>query len=213
MNNMKGNIFSTHDQGIFFTSDTHFGHNNILKYCNRPFESIAEMDETIITNWNMVVGKNDIVFHLGDFGFCGSQRLKEILEQLNGHIYLITGNHDRKMLKDGSMKMFENVANEMYVIIDEQRIYLNHKPYLCFDGTYGRRDGKWTWQLFGHVHSGPNSDTGLDHARLRMLFPTQYDVGVDNNNFMPISFDEVKQIITDQQLSQNLYRGTGNTNK
>ena len=180
-----------------------------MKYCKRPFDTVEEMDQAIIDNWNSVVRPEDIVFHLGDFGFCGSLRLREIVDQLNGKIYLITGNHDRKMLNDGTIKSFEFVGPELYITVNSQRIYLNHKPYLCFDGSYGRKDKTWTWQLFGHVHSGPLvGDSGLDINRLRMLFPTQYDVGVDNNSFTPISFGEVEQIINEQLLSQTLYRGT-----
>lgn len=202
--------FNTEVQNIFFTSDTHFWHSNIIKYCKRPFSSVEEMNDVIINNWNSIVKKNDIVFHLGDFGFCDSKKFSDIIKKLNGKIYLITGNHDRKMLKDGSMKLFCFVGPELYISVNGQKIYLNHKPFLCFDGSYGRTDKTWTWQLFGHVHSGPRDNTGLDHQRLVNLFPTQYDVGVDNNNYMPISFDKVKTIITEQQLSQNLYRGTGN---
>lgn len=204
-------LFNTSEQNIFFTSDTHFGHKNIIKYCNRPFNSVEEMDNTIINNWNSVVKENDIVFHLGDFGFIGINELKKIRSQLNGKIYLITGNHDRKMLYGDAVKFlgfFDYIGPELYINIDGQKIYLNHKPYLCFDGSYGRTDKTWTWQLFGHVHSGPNTMTGLDCQRLVHLFPTQYDVGVDNNSFTPISFEKVKEIINEQLLSQNLYRGT-----
>lgn len=204
-------LFNTSEQNIFFTSDTHFGHENIIKYCNRPFNSVEEMNDTLIKNWNSVVKENDIVFHLGDFGFIGIQEFKRIKNQLNGKIYLITGNHDRKMLHNGVIKflnLFEYIGPELYINIDGQKIYLNHKPYLCFDGSYGRTDKTWTWQLFGHVHSGPNTMTGLDCQRLVHLFPTQYDVGVDNNSFTPISFERVKEIINEQLLSQNLYRGT-----
>ena len=91
------------------------------------------------------------------------------LDRLNGKIYLILGNHDLK-----------------------QKIYLNHYPFLCFDGGY-----KDVWQLFGHVHTRQNN-TGIDAARLQYLYPTQYDVGVDNNNFTPVSFEQVKRIITKQ---------------
>ena len=92
--------FDTQEQNIFFTSDTHFWHDNIIKFCNRPFNSIEEMNDTIIENWNKVVGKNDIVFHLGDFCFCGSDKFKDIIERLNGYIYLILGNHDWKTIKN-----------------------------------------------------------------------------------------------------------------
>ena len=93
---MKEQIISlnTKEQNIFFTSDTHFWHNNVIKFCNRPFSSIEEMNDTIIENWNRVVDKNDIVIHLGDFCFCGSDKFKELVEKLNGRIYLILGNHD-----------------------------------------------------------------------------------------------------------------------
>lgn len=192
-------------QNIFFTSDTHFGHVNILKYCSRPFSDVETMNNSLIKNWNEKVKPNDIVFHLGDVGF--DKNIKEILYKLNGKIYLILGNHDKK-IKSISDR-FESIENQKHISINGQKIYLNHFPFLCFAGSYGNMNSEChTWQLFGHVHSGPYTNTGLDHQRLRILFPTQYDVGVDNNNFTPISFNEVKTIITDQLLSQNLYRGT-----
>lgn len=80
-------------QRVFFTSDLHFGHNNIMRFCNRPFKSIEEMDEALIQKWNSVVSKNDLVFDLGDFAFAPNWRWKEILGRLNGHHYLILGNH------------------------------------------------------------------------------------------------------------------------
>ena len=81
----------------------------------------------------------------------------------------------------------------MTIKVGGQTIVLNHNTFLCYGGSY--RD---VWQLFGHVHSGPASHTGLDHPRLQMLFPMQYDVGVDNNDFRPISFAEVKAKIEAQ---------------
>lgn len=190
--------FDSSRDNIFFTSDSHWGHENIIKYCSRPFSSITEMNETLIRNWNSKVFPGDIVFHLGDFAFCGSKEYKEILSQLNGDIYLILGNHDRKSVKE--KYKFKGVYQQLYIRIDQQRIYLNHLPFLCFDGAWRGSDA--TWQLFGHVHSGKNTDGGLDKQRLKYLFPTQYDVGVDNNNFTPVSFQEVKEIIHDQQMSQ-----------
>lgn len=91
------------------------------------------------------------------------------------------------------MRWFEQVSQQMTIRAGKQTILLNHNPFLCYGGSY--RD---TWQLFGHVHSGPASKTGLDHPRLKMLFPRQYDVGVDNNEFHPVSFSEVKAKIDAQ---------------
>ena len=205
---MKEQIFSfsTKDQNLFFTSDTHFWHENILKFCNRPFSSIEEMNDTIINNWNSVVKENDIVFHLGDFCFCGSDKFKELIETLNGRIYLILGNHDWKTIKQWHATKFEGVYQQMSIKIDGRKIYLNHFPFLCYAGTYYRLEDA-VWQLFGHVHSSDKNKNGLDNQRLSMLFPTQYDVGVDNNNYTPVSFEEVKKIIETQMLSLNMHRG------
>ena len=177
---------------VFFTSDTHFTHANIIRFCSRPFKNVEEMDETMIANWNRVVGENDIVFHLGDFCMGGSAKWTNVLNRLNGKIYLIIGNHDMKNLKQSCSDRFEKVAMQMYIEVDKQKIYLNHCPFLCYGGAY--RD---TWQLFGHIHTNKNN-TGIDAPRLEMLFPTQYDVGVDNNNFTPVSFEQVKAIIQKQ---------------
>ena len=79
---------------IFFTSDTHFTHNNIIKFCNRPFKDVEEMNQTLVDNWNKVVGPTDIIYHLGDFCFAGSAEWHSIIGQLNGRIHLILGNHE-----------------------------------------------------------------------------------------------------------------------
>ena len=150
------------------------------------------MNETIISNWNNTIGQDDIVFHLGDFCLGGSAEWTKILDRLNGKIYLIMGNHDLKNIRQGYIDRFEYVAMQMHIEIGKQRIYLNHYPFLCFDGGY-----KDVWQLFGHVHTRENN-TGIDAARLQYLYPTQYDVGIDNNNFTPVSFEQVKRIISKQ---------------
>lgn len=178
---------------IFFTSDTHFGHANIIRFCNRPFRNVEEMNEILIENWNKVVSKDDTVFHLGDFAFGGSSVWNSIIPRLNGHINLIIGNHDRKNLRQGYMSYFDMVVPQLQIEIEDNSIYLNHYPFLYYGGSY-----RGVWQLFGHVHSGPQAD-GLDISRLRVLLPTQYDVGVDNNNFTPISYREVKEKIESQK--------------
>lgn len=181
---------------LFFTSDTHFGHKNIITICNRPFNSIEEMNETLIENWNKKVSPDDTIFHLGDFALGGSNVWIPILERLNGHKYLILGNHDYKNIREGFKKYFELVLPQMYVLIEGRTIYLNHFPFLCYGGSW-KEDP--TWQLFGHVHTG---SIGKDTSRLKYLFPTQYDVGVDGNNFTPVSYAEVKAIIT-QQINES----------
>ena len=182
---------------VFFTSDTHFGHSNIIKYCQRPFNSAEHMDEVLINNWNEVVSPKDIVFHLGDFCFGSDKEWIKILQRLNGTKYLILGNHDLKKIANSNQikDYFADINMQMRVVVDKQKMLLNHYPFLCFEGGYQN-----VWQLFGHVHSSKHS-TGLDKERLVHLFPTQYDVGVDNNNYRPVSFSQVSQIITEQQAN------------
>ena len=105
------------------------------------------------TNWNSTVGKDDIVFHLGDFAMGGSAEWSRLLERLNGRIYLILGNHDMKTIGKGFSR-FEHVAMQMLINIGGQKIYLNHYPFLCYGGAY-----KNTWQLFA------SSTTFASHLR------------------------------------------------
>ena len=185
---------------VFFTSDTHFGHSNIIKYCARPFDNTNDMDEALINNWNAKVPKDGIVYHLGDFAWGSINYWEKIREQLNGEIILIYGNHDEKYLNNKLMyKLFKEVTPQKKIWINKIPIYINHYPFLCFGGSYKGLGA--TWQLFGHVHSNPRSEEGLDHKRLVNCFPTQYDVGVDNNNFTPISFDELHSYINNRQMS------------
>ena len=185
---------------VFFTSDTHFGHSNIIKYCARPFDTTNNMDEALINNWNAKVPKDGIVYHLGDFAWGSINYWEKIREQLNGEIILIYGNHDEKYLNNERMyKLFKEVTPQKKIWINKIPIYMNHYPFLCFGGSYKGLSA--TWQLFGHVHSNPRSEEGLDHKRLINCFPTQYDVGVDNNNFTPISFNELHSYINNRQMS------------
>ena len=185
---------------VWFTSDTHFYHENILRFCSRPFKDITEMNDALVKNWNETVPEDGIVFHLGDFAFGGSREWNDILSRLNGEIYLILGNHDMKQIGQGFMQRFAHVTQQMTIRVGGQSIVLNHNPFLCYGGSYRN-----VWQLFGHVHSGPLSVQGKDIGRLSVLFPRQYDVGVDNNDFRPVSFAEVKMIIEKQiRQSENI---------
>lgn len=186
------------ESGIFFTSDTHFNHSNILRFCNRPFSSIEEHDKALIDNWNSVVSPNDTIFHLGDFCFGGSDKWKSIRQQLNGHIILIKGNHDDKHLQQSLYPLFDDVLYQARILINGRTIYLNHFPFLCFaHGNVSTYKDSYAIQCFGHIHSGPNS-TSDDMSRSSLLYPTQYDVGVDNNNYTPISYEKLSDIISQQ---------------
>lgn len=184
--NMSGLNFDGKD--LFFVADTHFGHKNIIRYCHRPFESVEEMDETLIRNWNATVPPDAIVFHLGDFCLDSKERWKELFDRLNGREkYLIIGNHDTKRIEDGFDPGFTAIAKEMTIIVNGQPIILNHQPLSQLDTGM--------WQLFGHVHSGPLNTDNKALPILKGLQPTQYDVGVDNTDFCPVSFEKIRQNI------------------
>lgn len=178
---------------VFFTSDTHFNHTSIIKFCERPFADVEEMNEKLIENWNNKVTKDSVVFHLGDFAFGGSEVWTELLKRLNGEIFLIEGNHDRRQSGADRYKLFAGVYRQLLIKVEDTLFLLNHYPFLC----YGSRE-RGVINLFGHVHTSLNN-SGLDAPRLQYLYPTQYDVGVDNNNFTPISFSEIKNIIEQQK--------------
>ena len=174
-------------EGIFFTSDTHFSHNNIIKYCDRPFADTEEMNETIIERWNSKIKPDNIVFHLGDFAFGTVAQWEEIRRRLNGHIHLIIGNHDIKNYSDSKtrlMEIFDSVQFQALVEVGNSKIYLNHYPFLTFAGIYRKNP---TWELFGHVHM-KNECKGADSSRMQYCLPTQYDVGVDFNDYAPIDY-------------------------
>ena len=129
--------FKFNAEHTYFTSDTHFNHTNIIGFCNRPFKDVEQMNETLIANWNSVIGQDDTVFHLGDFCLGGAAEWTKILDRLNGKIFLIMGNHDLKNIRQGFVQRFEHVAMQMHIEIGKQRIYLCHYPFLCFEcGNY-----------------------------------------------------------------------------
>lgn len=163
---------------------------------------IEDMNETLIVNRNNVVGADDIVFHFGDFCLGDSAKLNRLLDKFNGKIYQILGNHDLRNFRKSYAEKFEPVAMLIHIYVDNQKICLNYYSFICYDGSY---DG--VWQLFGHVYTNWNN-TGDDAARLKMLFLTQYYVGIDNNNFTPVSYTQVREVIG-KQIGQSKKGGYG----
>jgi len=157
---------------IFFTADTHFGHANIIKYLDRPFSSISDMDYSIIYNWNDNIDKDDTIYHLGDFAW---RNIENYRNHLNGKIHLILGNHDR--LKRHEFKLFESVSPYKEIRVGKQTIVLMHYAMRVWNKSHFG-----SWHLFGHSHGTlpqPENYLGMD-------------VGVDCWDFRPISFDDVK---------------------
>lgn len=162
---------------IYFISDTHFLHKNIIKYDNRPFSSIEEHDEMIIQNWNNTIGKNDTVYHLGDFSLGNPTKAEEIMKRLNGKINYIIGNHDEedKRLLKRLESNFNVLGHAHSIKIDRQLIVLSHFPYQVWNKMH-----KGSFHLFGH-----------SHGSLIDVIGRKKDVGVNCINYKPISYDEI----------------------
>ena len=131
---------------IFLIGDTHFWHRAIINYCNRPFETVEEMNETLIKNWNKVVGKQDIVYVLGDFALCGKDRIIEVGRALNGRKRLILGNHDGASLDTYREAGFEYIYNHC-IILDDFYILSHYPQFITPNGLYAN--------IFGHIHTNP----------------------------------------------------------
>ena len=191
---------------LFFTSDMHGFHTNIIKYCNRPFGSVEEMNEALVANWNSVVGPDDHVYNLGDFCFGNVEKWNWFLEpgKLNGHIHLILGNHDPdRIFRPGTMiERFDSIDFQKVLIIEGWTVYLNHFPFASFSNNLDNN----VLQLLGHIHSGP---TGIGNVMLNgnNLQWNQYDVGVDNNNYTPISWRSVINKIKEQKRNEKISNG------
>lgn len=173
-------------KNCYFTSDTHFGHANIIKYCNRPFSNVREMDEILIKNWNEKVPYDAIVYHLGDFAFGRTyEDVEKYRSRLNGKIHLIKGNHDNgKLLMRNA---FESVNwNSMQeIFIGNKSITLNHYAMKVWNKSH-----RGAWHLYGHSHGTlPDDPNSLS-----------FDVGVDCHNYYPLSFLEVENIMNNKNF-------------
>lgn len=170
----------------FFTADEHYGHKNIIQYCNRPFVSAHEMDEVLICNHNAVVGNKDTVYHLGDFSFKTSpNRVQVIINRLNGNHVFLRGSHDKwmKSHKDTTFPYMIEFRKE------DCDITLCHYCLRTWPRSHYN-----TWHLFGH-----------SHGRLEPVGKA-WDVGVDNNNYYPLSLRQIIDIMNDRPDNPNKLR-------
>lgn len=174
-------------ENLFFTADTHWGHKNILKYCNRPFTSVEEMDRGLVDRWNAVVPrKGATVVHLGDLFLCHEILAKDYLKQLNFELLLwVPGNHDKvatKVCRDLQSGQFLQLPELCEIKVQdegkEQQIVLCHYAMRVWNKSH-----HGAWQLYGHSHGGlPDDPTSLS-----------MDVGVDCNDYQPFSYQQIKE--------------------
>lgn len=175
---------------VFFTSDHHHFHKNIIHYSNRPWAFEDQTDE-LIRRWNSKVGVMDDVYHLGDFAFGGikrEERIVEILNSLNGCIHLILGNHDHKNLwrriEDRNIPHIEWIKDYAEIKVYGQHIMLSHYAMRVWNKMHFG-----AWQLYGHSH-GSLPPIGK-----------QLDVGIDAHpDFQVFSYDEVKAHMDNQEI-------------
>ena len=176
---------------LFMSSDSHWGHFNISKYCHRPFESRKEMDDALIANWNSVVPEDGIVVHCGDFMLPhenGDKEYVKIWNKLNFKtLILCRGNHDRidcgTYVYDDKTVIVVDIA---MIKVEGIKIMACHYPMLVYPADY---------QVFGHIHTLYDGTCyGIDGDVTTRLRKTQYDVGVDQNNYTPVSYWQLVDI-------------------
>jgi len=167
----------------WFWADTHFGHANIMKYCGRPFQSVEEMDEILVARWNERVKAGDTIYFLGDFMFTKHRTDPEtMLQRLNGHKFLVIGNHDKKYTRKATG--WECTYRLHDITIDNQFIMLCHYPMFSWD-----KSCHGSWMIHGHCHGTLQTSptyAGVDFGSLLIK-----DVGVDVCPY-PLSFGEIR---------------------
>ncbi len=170
---------------IWFTSDTHFGHSNVIRYSNRPWVMVNDMDNGLIERWNQCIKPGDTVYHIGDF--CLTKRVDLIdhwLGQLNGEIRLIRGNHDQwvkrydRLVNKGKIKWIKDYAERNFTVDDvKYKFVLCHFPMLFWHNSH-----HGSIMLHGHCHgSAQPHNEGV----------RRMDVGVDCNNWYPVLLENI----------------------
>lgn len=162
----------------YFTADEHFGHANIIKYCRRPYDTVEEMDAALIELHNSIVKDGDTVVHAGDFYFGNKEEeAKAYLDRLNGRHIVLRGSHDY-WLKDGH-EIWEKKVGDHYVVACHYAMRVWPRSHYN------------SWQVYGH-----------SHGRLEPV-GKQWDVGVDNNNYLPVSLKLLESIMSDRPDNPN----------
>lgn len=197
---------------VFLISDTHFYHGNIIKYCHRPYKDVEQMNIDIIHKWNSVIGKNDVVWHLGDFAFFSKkdhERVERIISKLNGTINLLLGNHDRHVCTDLKFWYdlgFGKVIDKPFVFMD--KYILSHEPLITKNKIDVR--GSPFKNIFGHTHNS-NADfyalppegqkqwnsNNPEWRPVPDITKSWFNVSIEVIDYKPIAFEEIVQKMKD----------------
>ena len=163
----------------YITSDLHFEHANIKKFCpvtRARFADVTDMRETMIKEWNEIVTAQDTVYILGDVAFCGAEQATAIMQRLNGKKILIEGNHDIKLLKDNSFrKCFAEIHQYLRLNYAGQLIIMCHYPFAEWDQMH-----RGSINLHGHLHG---NTSGMEKFRCR-------DMGMDATGRIAVSMED-----------------------
>ena len=192
------------EKKIWFTSDTHFGHQKEFLWAPRGFNSIEEHDEAIIHNWNEVVGPNDDVYHLGDVMLNDNEHGLECLKKLNGKIHIIIGNHDT----DTRIELYKTCPNIVSVDyakeikIGKYYLWLCHYPTITANYDDDKPWAKHLINIFGHTHQQYKFYEIIKHAGPN---PYMYCACLDAHNNYPVSLEEILQDV--QEMKINLDKG------
>jgi calcineurin-like phosphoesterase family protein len=164
---------------VFFWGCTHFDHANIIKLADRPFSSVEEMNETMIENHNKIVGLRDVVYHLGDFGFCKQQRVDEIARRLNGTMIKVKGNHDEHLWSEDhilDLVWHKDFGQEVLGDFTKARnLVLCHYPIEDWNGRY-----------HGAIHIHAHT-----HKTRMISAPNRFNVCVEAIGYRPISLETI----------------------
>ena len=171
-------------ENVWFVADEHYGHTSILKHCDRPYLTIEQMDMSLIQNHNYVVKNDDIVFHLGDFTLLNNyEKVNEkYISKLNGKHIFLKGSHDYWLKDKNALALIEVMVNNTHLTL----------CHYCLR-TWPRSHYN-SYHLFGHSH-GKLPSIGKSH-----------DVGVDNNEYFPLSFYDICDIMKNKEDNVNLIR-------
>ena len=186
---------------MYFISDLHFGHKNVLSYDNREFKSIEEHNEYLIKQWNSVVGIEDEVYILGDISWYPTMKTIAIFKRLNGLKHLIVGNHDKKLLRNQDIrKLFVEITDYKEISFDDGKgIVLCHYPIPCYNHHY------YGWyHLYGHVHNSFEWNMMKQvQFEMRELYDKpshMYNVGcmIDYMGYTPRTLSEILEFNEDE---------------
>ena len=176
---------------IYFTSDLHFYHDNIIHHCQRPFRTSEDMNDALIENWNDTVSPDDEVYILGDVTMEGPEKAFAILSQLKGIKYLVRGNHDRFADNETWQQyawVFRWVKDYHEMVWNNQKFVLFHYPVEEWEDYY-----KGAIHLHGHQHNVPTYNLHQAEEGIR-----RYDVGVDANGYKPVSIKQITEFIEEK---------------